>query len=356
MVDMKVAIDVGPLKTGDSIRGIGVYTRELVAALELLQTVGKSNFEIYPVDYFNNQQLTINNYNIIHLTRFNPFRISVPFKKPAGNKFVLTIYDLIPLIYPSHYPPGIKGKINWFINKCLIRKNIDAIITISETSKKDICRFTGVNPEKIFVTHLAPRPIFRKLNTTLLYSNVVKYHLPKKFALYVGDVNYNKNIPNLVKACKLVDIPLVIVGKQASELNKMDLSHPELAHLKNTDWDNVVRVGFVPDSDLVKIYNLATVFVQPSFYEGFGLPLLEAQASGVPVVASKTQALVEIAEGSALFFDPKDSKDMAEKIKMVTEDVDLKNRLIQKGIKNAAGYFWDKTAQKTLEVYRLFKV
>lgn len=354
---MKVAIDVGPLKTGDSIRGIGVYTREVVAALESLQTVGKSNFEIYPVDYFNNQQLTINNYNIIHLTRFNPFRISVPFKKPAGNKFVLTIYDLIPLIYPNHYPPGIKGKINWFINKCLIRKNIDAIITISETSKKDICRFIGINPEKIFVTHLAPRVIFRKLdirNSDLVIKR--RYGLPDRFAIYVGDLNYNKNIPNLVKACKLAGIPLVMVGKQASELNKMDLSHPELAHLKNTDWGNVVRVGFVPDSDLVKIYNLATVFVQPSFYEGFGLPLLEAQASGVPVVASKTQALVEIAEGSALFFDPKDSKDMAEKIEMVTGDVDLKNRLIQKGIKNAAGYFWNKTAQKTLEVYRLFKV
>lgn len=352
MVDMKVAIDVGPLKTGDSIRGIGVYTRELVVALESLQKVGKSNFEIYPVDYFNNQQLTINNYNIIHLTRFNPFRISVPFKKPAGNKFVLTIYDLIPLIYPNHYPPGIKGKINWFINKCLIRKNIDAIITISETSKKDICRFIGINPEKIFVTHLAPRAIFRKLeirNSDLVIKK--RYGLPDRFAIYVGDLNYNKNIPNLVKACKLAGIPLVIVGKQAAELPKMDLSHPELVHLKNIDWGNVVRVGFVPDSDLVKIYNLATVFVQPSFYEGFGLPLLEAQASGVPVVASKTQALVEIAEGSALFFDPKDSKDMAEKIKMVTEDVDLKNRLIQKGIKNAAGYSWGKTATETVKVY-----
>ncbi|MCM8832096.1 MAG: glycosyltransferase, partial [Candidatus Omnitrophica bacterium] len=154
----KIAIDTGPLKSGDSVRGIGVYTREL---LRSLQEVKERDFKIESVDYFGNLE-AVKSFDIIHFTRFNPFRISLPFKKPRGVKFVLTIYDLIPLIYHKHYPPGIKGFLNWQINKFLIKKNVDAIITISETSKKDICRFVGVAPDRIYVTYLAPRSIFRR--------------------------------------------------------------------------------------------------------------------------------------------------------------------------------------------------
>ncbi len=329
----KIAIDVGPLSTGDAIRGIGVYTRELLSALELLQKEKKDEFEVYPVDYFNAQGST--RYNVVHFTRFNPFRISVPFEKPAGTKFVLTIYDLIPLIYPKHYPPGIKGWVRWQINKYLIRKNIDKIITISETSKKDICRFIGVDPNKVVVTYLAPRSIFKKVQ------NAKIENLPKHFALYVGDINYNKNIPNLVKACKLAGVKLVIAGKQAAGLDKVDLEHPENRHLKNTRWDEVVRLGFVADEDLVNIYNLADVYIQPSYYEGFGLPLLETEACGTPIVASKNQCHVEILGSSFDYVDPKDPNSIAKGIL---------NPNINK--KLPRDYSWAKTAKETLEVYK----
>jgi len=330
---MKAAIDVGPLKGGDSVRGIGVYTRELLKALK-----------IEGVDVFNSD---LSKYSVVHFTRFNPFRISIPYKKPVGVKFVLTIYDLIPLIYPEHYPPGIRGWMNWQINKFLIKKNIDAIITISETSKKDICRFVGIDSKKVHMVYLAPRSVFSKLEIAK------HYNLPERFAMYVGDVNYNKNIPILVEACRIAKTPLVIAGKQAKEIENMDLNHPELQHLKNIDWSEVTRLGFVPDEDLVKIYNLARVYIQPSLYEGFGLPVLEAQAAGVPVVASKTQALVEIAEESALFADPKSAADFAQKIKSVTENAELRNSLSKKGLENAGKYTWDKVAKETLEVYCL---
>ncbi|EKE13187.1 MAG: mannosyltransferase B-like protein [uncultured bacterium] len=348
----KVAVDTGPLTSGDGVRGIGVYTRELIGALESIQKTGGNKFEIYPVDFFKLQASAINYYDAVHFTRFNPFFISLPLKKPKNVKFVLTIYDLIPLIYPKHYPPGVKGWINWQINKFLIKKNVDAVITISETSKKDICRFIGIDPKKVHVIYLAPRAIFRKLETR--NSDVVikkQYGLPDRFALYVGDINYNKNIPLLVKACEMADVPLVIAGKQASEIEKMDFNHPELTHLKNINWDKVIKLGFVSDSDLVKIYNLATVYVQPSFYEGFGLPVLEAQASGVPVICSKTQALSEIAGDTVLFADPGTSEDFAEKIRLLLKDNELKNNLMQKGLKNAKRYTWEKTALLTTEVY-----
>jgi glycosyltransferase involved in cell wall biosynthesis len=318
---MKIAIDSGPLTSGDSVRGIGTYTRELLKALNM------EGVDVSKED--------LSKFDIVHFTRFNPFFISIPFTKPSGTKFVLTIYDLIPLVYPKHYLAGLRGNIKWLINKYLIKKNIDAIITISETSKKDICRFLGIDPKKVFVTYLAPRKIFKKL------TNPVYPGLPKRFALYVGDVNYNKNIPTLLKACKLAKMPLVIAGKQASQMGQLDLNHPELLHLKNADWTGVTKLGFVSDEDLVKIYNLASAYIQPSYYEGFGLPVLEAIECGTPVVATKTQCLVEVLGNSFDYVDAGDPKDMARGILNPNIGKDL-----------SRSYSWDKTGEETLRVYK----
>ncbi len=338
---LKVAVDVGPLKSGDSIRGIGVYTKELISALKSTQKKGSGKFELYPVDYFNHQSSPVDHYNVVHFTRFNPFKISVPYKKPSGVKFVLTIYDLIPLIYPEHYPSGVRGWTKWQINKFLIKKNVDAIITISETSKKDICRFIGISPDKVFVTYLAARNVFKPVNDKKLLESVQnKFKLPQKFALYIGDLNYNKNIPNLIKACEIAKIPLVIAGKQALELEKMDLNHPELIHLKNIDWSGVIRLGFVEDSDLAALCSLASVYVQPSLYEGFGLPAVEAIASKTPVVSTKTQSLVEILGDDFKYVDPKDLKSIAEGI--VSPNT---------GKKLPREYSWQKTADETYKIY-----
>lgn len=325
---MKIAIDSGPLSSGDSVRGIGTYTRELLKALKM------DGVDVFKED--------LAKYDIVHFTSFKPFVISLPFAKPLKTKFVLTIHDLIPLIYPKHYPPGVRGRLNWLINKRLIRKNIDAIIAVSETSKKDICRFLGVDPKMVHVIHSAPRSVFKKMENGNWQAEIKKhYGLPGRFVLYVGDVNYNKNIPDLVKACKIANTLLVIAGKQAKDIEKQNLDHPELSHLKGIDWSGVTRLSFVPDSDLVKIYNLASVYVQPSFYEGFGLGVLEALACGTPVVAAKTQALVEIAEGAVAFADPGSPKALAEAIL---------NPL--KSFKLPRDYSWTDTAKKTYDVYK----
>lgn len=272
---MKIAIDSGPLSGGDSVRGIGTYVRQLTKYLK-------------GVDVVDFSKVDLSKYDVAHFTRFHPFFISLPFTKPLETKFILTIYDLIPLIYPKHYPPGIKGSIKWQINKFLIKKNVDAIITISETSKKDICRILGVKPEKVYVIYLAPSEIYKKLK------NPSYPGLSKHFALYVGDINYNKNIPEVIKKAKELKLSLVIAGKQAKEIEEMDLNHPELKHLKKIDWSGIIRLGYVPDDDLVKLFNLADTYIHMSFYEGFGLPVLEALACGTKVVTSKAQALVEI--------------------------------------------------------------
>jgi glycosyltransferase involved in cell wall biosynthesis len=136
-------------------------------------------------------------------------------------------------------------------------------------------------------------------------------------------------------------MPLVIAGKQAFEIEKMNLDHPELSHLKGIDWTGVIRLGFVPDELLIELYNLAEVYIQPSFYEGFGLPVLEAVACGTPVVAAKTQALVEILGDGLNYVNSYDPKAMAESI--LNPNIDVKLPRI---------YSWDKTAKDTLKVYQ----
>lgn len=302
---MKVGIHLGGVQGGHEVRGIGVHTSELIKALG---NIKDKNIEVCEYE-------PGGKYDIIHYAVFKPYVFSIPFTKEA-KKVVLTIHDLIPLIYPKHYPGGIRGNIIFFIQKLLIKKNVDAIITISETSKKDICRFLNIDPSKVHVIYLAPKKVFTLITDHRSLSTMQKkYDLPDSFALYVGDINYNKNIPGLIEMCKHSNIPLVIVGKQAKDIENQNLDHPELIHLRGLNWSNVTRLGFVPDDDLAAIYNLADVYIQPSLYEGFALPPLEAKACKTWVITTKIQTHVEIL----------DSK---------------------------RDYSWEKTARQTLEVYK----
>jgi glycosyltransferase involved in cell wall biosynthesis len=366
-IKMRIAVDKGPLTSGHRVRGIGTYTRELIKALKRLRY---KDIRIFDVD-FNKTDLT--KYDLVHYPFFDPHSITLPFSKPA--KIIVTIHDLIPLIYPKNYPPGLRGSFRFFIQKYLV-KNVDRVITVSETSKKDIVRFLGVPAEKIDVIYEAPRRIFKQItNHQSPITTKRKYNLPNRFVLYVGDINYNKNILGLIKTCRIAKVPLVIVGKQALEMEEegvgldvlagpkdwlrflFNVPHPELAHYKKLldelgKGQKIVRTGFVPDEDLVAICNLATVYCQPSFYEGFGLPVLEAMACGTPVAASKTQALVEIAEGAALFADPKDIKVMASNISKLLKSPEARADLIRKGKKRASEFSWKKTAKETIQVYK----
>ena len=343
---MKIAIDSRPLTGGDSIRGVGVYTKQLAGYLK-----NNKDVEVSLVDAGKDD---LSKFDLVHYQKFHPFFFSFPLKKVIPS--VITIHDLIYLIYPKHYPPGMKGNLKFLIQKLLISK-MDAIIAISETTKKDIVRFLGISQENIKVIYEAPREIFRPITNHESLTRVQKkYSLPDSFVLYVGDVNYNKNVSGLAEACKKAKIPLVIVGKQATQ-EKFDRRHPE-----NKDWavfldkygrdKNIKRLGFIEDNDLVCLYNLASLYCQPSFYEGFGLPVLEAFASGCPVVAAKTQALVEIGEAACLFADPYSTKDLSEKITQVVNNDQIRNELIHKGNLRVKDFSWEKTAKETLEVYR----
>lgn len=334
---LKLYIDDSPLKSGHAVRGIGTYTRGLKdelsrhSGVDLLKNKNGSDVILYP--YFD--------------LFFNTLKIE------NGEKVVVMIHDVIPLLYPKAYPPGIRGRLNLLKQKKELKKAV-AILCDSETTKKDIVRFLDISQEKIFPTHLAPNPNIKPVTDGKKLNSVKeKYGLPDKFVLYVGDVNYNKNVLTLVEACISLDVTLVIAGKQATA-NDFDRNHPENQDLKklvNEYSANslIKRLGFVPDEELSALFSLATLYCQPSFYEGFGLPVLEAMAAFCPVVCAKTQALVEIAEDAVLYFDPKDKNDLANKLKKARDSSTLRESSKERGLKQVKKFSWKKTAEKTLE-------
>lgn len=335
---MKVYFSSGVHSGLDATRGIGANTSEMVKALD--KTAG--------ITIVNNPS----DAEVVHFTKFNPFFISIPFFKPLNQKWVLTIHDLIPLIYPKQYPSGVKGYIKYLINKFLIRKNIDAIITISETSKKDIVRFLGINPEQVFVSYIAAKSAIKKFKKGSYEKEIrEKFKLPEKFILFDHGVNYNKNVPTLIEACKKLGIKLAIVGKETENIGNLDLNHAELRHLRGVDFSEVLKLGYVSDEDLNKLFNLATIYVQPSYYEGFGMPPIEAMTVGCPVICSRTQALVEVCADACLYFDPHSSDDLVQKINLMLKDKKTRESYIEKGYKLAKKYSWSKNANEISKIY-----
>lgn len=321
------------------VRGTGFYIANLAKSLEQYD---KDNEYI---SCFPNE--IPKDIDIVHYPYFEPFFITLPLLKKK--KLVVTIHDLIPFVFPKNFPRGIKGEIKWRIQKRLL-KNADMIITDSNSSKNDIVKFAGVKDNKIKVIYLAASDKFKKISEAK-----TKYKLPEKFVLYVGDVTWNKNLPNLVEAIKKINLPLVLVGKALVDEN-FDRNNPWNSDLLRvydlTKGDrNIIKLGFVSDDDLVNLYNKATVFLMPSLYEGFGLPILEAMACGCPVVTSKGGSIPEIAGEAAFYVNPYDVDDIANGIRRVFFDEKMIETLSKKGLEQAKKFSWEKTANETLKVY-----
>lgn len=335
---MRVAL-VKPPHQGSLSRGVGFYAQRLFDSLSKKSEISLEwmNLSFNPLAY--------QKFDLVHFPYFDFTFSTLPPVRLS--KTVVTVHDMTPLVFPGHFPFGNRAKIIWPIQKKLL-SGVDAVLTDSNTSKNDITKIAGISKEKVTVTYLAADPAFKKItDTIILYSIIVKYKLPEKFVLYVGGVNWNKNLPTLIQACQQINIPLVIVGKEALGKN-LDLNHAEsqsfqqvLDLIKNDT--KILRLGFVPTEDLVGIYNLAKVYVQPSFYEGFGLPVLEAMGCGTPVICGKNSSLIEIAGDAATFADVTSVDDLADKI------VNVKKT--GKEILQAQKFTWEKTAGETLKVY-----
>lgn len=347
---MRIAFDISPLETGHKVRGIGFYTRNL--ALELEKIINETSWSLDEVNLKTAPKSS--RYDLVHYPYFDLFFISLPFFQVT--KTVVTIHDIIPLLYPQFYPPGIKGKIKFHLQKFLL-KSVAAVITDTQASKRDIVKYLGYPPDKIYPIYLGTAKRFAKIDSPKKYDQLrKKYDLPKRFVLYVGDVNPNKNLLRLADACQLIKATLVIVGKQAV-VEDFDKKHPEMKMwaeflTKYQSNPTIKRLGYIKDDELIGLYNSASVYCQPSLAEGFGLSVLEAMACGCPVVCAQTPALEEIAGDAALFADPSNSHDLAAKLADVLDDSKIRTTLIAKGFKNIQRFSWQKCARETLDVYQ----
>lgn len=342
MTKIRVGLDVMALNSGHKTRGIGFYTKNLLAELKMRP-------EIEVVELRSGSE----NVDLVHYPYFDLFFRTLPLAKPKP--VVVTVHDVTPLVFPKAYPPGLKGKFKFHLQKQSLQ-GVKAIITDSEASKKDIVKFLSYPANRIKPIYLAAGDNFKAIkDKARLEKTRQKYNLPNVFALYTGNVNFNKNLTRMARACQLVGIELVLVGSGFND--DRPSSHRELVSYREFleqfgDDQSIRRLGFVNDEELVDLVNLATLSLYPTLYEGFGMPILEAQQCGTPVITSNVSSMPEVAGDGAILVNPEDIEEIAQAIKKVIEDRKFCQKLVEKGYENAQRFSWAKTVDQTIEVYQ----
>lgn len=272
-----------------------------------------------------------------------------------GAKIVVTVHDLIHKAYPQgHTLETIR-----LTEECLQSSlaKADRVICISNSTKEDLIKYYSIAPEKVTVTYMG-------VNTEVFFEisagdrpaagEVVRSKgIDGKYALFIGTIEPRKNLSNLLKALSILkrktgSIPkLVVIGMKGWMNEDVTRSIKEL-DLK----DDIAFLGFLTDDELRCFYNLAEVFVFPSYYEGFGFPIVEAFSCGVPVITSNVSSCAEIAGEAALKVAPDSEAEIADAIRRVLDDPDLRKELRSKGFSRAKDFSFTKTAQETLNIYQ----
>jgi glycosyltransferase involved in cell wall biosynthesis len=283
---------------------------------------------------------------------------TLPLLRPRGMKTVVTIHGLEYEYLPEYYQFPQKLLLNRSTEYAV--KKADQLIAVSNWTKSQLVERLGADPNKITVIHEGVGERFLRFRKdspygkrTGLFSRQVryKYGLPKKYLLFVGTIQPRKNLVRLIEAfAKTVPerkLYLVIAGKKGWMTDEIYVA-PQKYGVKN----QVKFIGRVADADLPTVYGLSTAFVWPSLMEGFGLPLLEAMACGVPVITSSRGALPEVAGDAALIVDPEKVADLTKAMKLVLENADLSQVLVEKGYRNLTKFSWAEAAQKTLSVLK----
>lgn len=389
---MRIAIDGRTIVHGRS--GVGTYAARTVRSLlridpnnEYVLFLAKPNQEL---DALNLKRIVIEGYERMVLNRwwenillprymedygidvyFSPafalpilprfkkiFRfLPVPLKwkvfANAGSKqvkYVVTIHDVISAILPKTFTP--KMRMWQFIFNTNAARVADRIITDSESTKRDFMRLYGATRNNISVVHLSVDEEFTKVKDKKLLQTVRRrYDLPKEFILFVGTIEPRKNVICLAQAYSLLPkslrkrYPLVISGAMGwyannivSEMGKLGLA------------DSLQMIGYVDHEHLPSLYSLASLFVYPSLYEGFGYPPLEAMSCGVPVITSNTSSLPEVIGDAGIMINPIDYVSLANEMQRVLENPRLQANMRRKGYQRARMFSWEKTAAETLAI------
>lgn len=390
---LKVVVDATPITVKPS--GVGLYVANLIQHLHFLQKPEKFQLGIFyqpslknwlkrdftfpsllPNYYKLNESeaqarfffpypVRISDWLVNNFPQVFPLLLDKPLKDDQifhGTNFtvypdrstlkVMTLYDLTFLKYPQ-YVDRVVAKYYQRVRQCL--QWTDSIIAISESTKQDAIKYLDISPEKIFVTPLASRytkDYFKGCDIAILKTKV-NYNFDIPYLLFVSTIEPRKNIITLVKAFSYlkekykIEHNLVLIGKKGWRYGAIFEAIANSVYNKN-----IHHLDYLSDELLALFYQLAEVFVYPSHYEGFGLPVLEAMNLGTPVVCSNTSSLPEIVGNAGLQINPDNPLELAEAIEQVINNSQLQQDLRTKGYQQASNFSWEKTAKKTLQSYR----
>ncbi|MFA6002294.1 MAG: glycosyltransferase family 1 protein, partial [Thermoleophilia bacterium] len=262
---------------------------------------------------------------------------------------VMTLHDIILVRLANDYYSPTRARM--YERRLLSKVNeADHIITVSGFSKKDLCDWSGIDPDKVSVVYNGVSGQFRKVTDPDTLDAVRRrYRLPKRFVFCVGSTEPRKNIRRAIEAFAQLrrvraDIQMVVAGVDYCRVTPGEA-------FDGLDLDGVVLAGYVQDVDLPAIYSMADLFFFPSLYEGFGLPPLEAMACGTPVITSSKSSIPEVVGDAAVLVDPRKPGEMAGALEMVLSSGGMREELISKGLARVSDFSWEKTAQQTREIY-----
>jgi glycosyltransferase involved in cell wall biosynthesis len=272
----------------------------------------------------------------------------IPSKNIKARKIICTVHDFSFRLQPDWHP---KERLEYFKDNFDLIKKADYIITGSNFTKQEIIDYMQIPQDKISVIyHGVNHELYKPYPQDELQETKAKFDLPKKFLLFVGSIEPRKNLLSLLMAYSLLsreekdDLPLILVGFKGWE-NKEIMQEIE----KNQEY--IRYLGYITDTELAHIYNLATIFIYPSLYEGFGLPPLEAMACGTPVIVSNVASLPEVCGDAALYIEPMDLQDIKDKILTLLGDEKLREELSKKSKAQAALFSWESSALEHFSVF-----
>jgi len=362
---LKIGVDMLPLKTGSYTRGIGKYTFNLFSEIISIDTYNDYHFYNVPEKlcaYFRRENTTILERgptvddtkmldvfiitSLMELGIKNVLRPSNLFCKTA-----IMFYDLIPVIFFEEYLDSVLEEFRIeYIRRLSFIKEFDMIYAISETTKRDLMDLLEIPEEKIRVIYagLDKNYLISQSSTEKVLDIKHKYRIKDRFVMSTVGLDFRKNISGIFKAFTKIhyDLSLVVVCKLM----------PEEERSLRDIWSNLelppnklILTNYVPVDDLITLYDAAEVFLFPSLYEGFGLPVLEAMSRGCPVITSNISSIPEVCENAAIYVDPYKPDEIAKAIELILNKNKLKTKLIVLGSKQSTKFAWSRVAFEVLE-------